>query len=244
MAGSIILDIALVVIAAFIIFKYTVAGFIKSILNFAKVIVSVLLAILLRLPVANLICQMFMDSAIKGWVHSSFAQLLAGVDPTVNFIRLNSETPQFFQNVLTSFGLDYESFNEEVYNLSEDNIGYLTEELGGSISRMLSTIIAVVVIFIVAMIALSVVVRLLNNLTKISGIRAINRLLGLGLGVAWAIVAIWTIGVGAQALVNMLSPLFPDVIDQSIIDDSMVLGMLEKAGINFLVNELTTKLTI
>lgn len=244
MAGSIILDIVLVVMAAFIIFKYTVAGFLKSILDFAKVIASVLLAILFRLPVANLICGLFMNEVINGWVYSSFAQLLAGVDPPVNFLRLNSETPQFFKNVLTNFGLDYDRFNDELYNLSEENIGYLTDELGGSISLMLSTIIAVIAIFVVAMIVLSLVVKLLNNITKISGLRAINRLLGLALGVVWAIVAIWAIGMGAQALINMLSPIFPEVVDQSIIDDSMVLGVLEKIGINFLVNELTTKLTI
>lgn len=244
MAGSLILDIALIAIAAFIIFKYTIAGFLKSVLDFVKVIASVLLAILFRLPIAHLLCGLFMDSAIKGWIYSTLSKTIAGSNPAVNFIRLNSDTPQFFENILTKFGFDNELFSKEIEKLSEDNIDVLTEELGGAISLMLSSIVAVIVIFIVSIIVLSIVVKLLNNLTKISGIKALNKLLGLGLGVTIAIAAIWALGTGAQALVNMLSPLFPNVIDQSIIDDSMVLGFLEKVGINVLIKDLTTKITM
>ena len=243
MAGSLILDIILVAVAAFIIFKYTIAGFLKSVLNFVKVIAAILLAVCFRLPVATIIDDAFMGSAIRGWVYTCLTKTISGADPVVNFIGLNSDTPQFFEKVLSKFGLDYEKFNSQIYELSEDNIESLTEQLGGSISLMLSSIIAVIVIFIVSILLLSLVVRLLNNLTKISGIRALNKLLGLGLGAVIAIVAVWALGAGAQTLVNMLSPLFPDFIDQSIIDNSMVLGFLEKVGINIFVKDLTTKLT-
>jgi hypothetical protein len=55
--------------------------------------------------------------------------------------------------------------------------------------------------------------------------------------------AIWGLGVLVKTLVDMLGPMYPNVFNQDLIDNSMVLGMLEKLRINSLVENVKTQIT-
>lgn len=239
MSASLILDIALLAIAIFIILKYAFEGFLKSVLNFLRLALSVILAFALRNPIAELFNNWFMKGAIVNWVNSSILQANAGENPAVNFIKIYNETPIFYTNVLTHFGLDTATLDKQIAEANtEQGAQALAETIGTPIATMLSTILAVLVVFIVAMIALTIVVKLLNCITKISGIKLINRLLGIALGVAIAIVGIWGLSILIKTLVDMLGPMYPEVFNQELIDNSMVLGFIDSLGINSLVENV------
>jgi uncharacterized membrane protein required for colicin V production len=240
---SLILDIVFLVIAIFIILKYTIDGFLKSVLNFARLALSVVLAIVLRNPVAELLNNLFMKKAIVNWVNGSILKHLNGEDPTIDFVGIHKQTPIFYSQVLSRFGLDTSSVDNQMNNLSAETAPELSEAIGTAVATMLSTIIAVIVVFIVAMLVFTLVFTLLNCVTKISGIKLINRLLGVALGVAIALAAIWGLGVLVKTLVDMLGPMYPNVFNQDLIDNSMVLGMLEKLRINSLVENVKTQIT-
>lgn len=243
MSASLILDIVFFVIAIFIILKYTIEGFLKSVLNFARLALSVVLAIVLRNPVAELLNKLFMKNAIVNWVNSSIIKSINGEKPTIDFLGIYKQTPAFYSQVLTRFGLDTALVDEQMNNLSAETAPELADTVGTAIATMISTIIAVLVVFIVAMLVFTLVFKLLNCVTKISGIKIVNRLLGVALGVAIALVAMWGLGVLAKTLVDMLGPMYPSIFNQELIDNSMVLGILEKLGINSLVENVKTQIT-
>ena len=239
MSASLILDIALLVIAVAIILKYAFQGFLKSVLNFVRLVLSIILAFALRSPVAELFNNLFMKGAITNWVKTSILQANAGENPAVNFLKIYSDNPFFYNGILTHFGLDTTKLDKQMSGLdAEQSADALAETIGTPIATMLSTILAVLAIFIVSMLVLTIVIKLLNCLTKISGIKLINRLLGVALGGAIAILAVWGLSILIKTLVDMLGPMYPDVFNQDLINNSMVLGLLDKLGIASLIENV------
>jgi hypothetical protein len=212
-------------------------GFLKSILDFAKVIASVFLSYVLMKPVGKLFDSWFMNNAVSGWVKDSINKSFNGESGIVDFLKINQDTPGFYKDILTNFGLDYNKFNEEINNLTAENVNELGVTVGNAVSFMLSCLLAIVVIFIISMIVLSIVVRIITCVTKIGGLRALNRVLGLVLGIALALVLVWGVTQLAQLLINTLGPMWPDVISQKIINESMILSAVKNSGIEQLVME-------
>ena len=171
MSASLILDIVLLLIALFIIIKYTIEGFLKSVLNFARLILSVIFAIALRNPVAELFNKWFMKGAVANWVNSSVLKHLASENPPIDFIEIYKQNPVFYTKVLSKFGLDLDALENQIGDLSQDTAATVSETIANSIATMLSTILAVIAVFVVSMIVLTLVFKLLNCITKISGIK-------------------------------------------------------------------------
>ena len=68
---GIIVDIALLVIAIFIIIKFTIKGFFSSILDVCKLGLSAIIAYIVRMPLAKLFSSLFMKNAMKSVVKTS-----------------------------------------------------------------------------------------------------------------------------------------------------------------------------
>ncbi len=243
MSASLILDIIFFVIALIIILKYTIEGFLKSVLNFARLALSVVLAIVLRNPVAELFNKLFMKGTVVNWVNGSILKSLNGEGSTIDFVGIYKQNPDFYTKVLARFGIDTVVLDEQMENLTVETAPELAETIGTAIATMLSTILAVLIVFILSMLILTLVFKLLNCVTKISGIKIVNRVLGVALGVAIALVALWGLGVLVKTLVDMLGPMYPSIFNQELIDNSMVLGMLDKLGVNSLVENVKTQIS-
>ena len=241
MPASLILDIILAIISIIIIIKHIIKGFLKSVLDIAKLVLSVVFAILFRASVAKLIDGWFMNAAITGWVRDNLNQFLGGETPGVDFIKIFQDTPQFYQGILTSFGLDYEQFVAQMEMLAPENVDTLASTIATPISMMLCSIIAVIVIFLISLLVLSLVVLLINLLTKIKTINVINRILGFVFGVVISGALIWGVGFVLQAIINMVGPLFPTVLNQDLIDNSVLLGGLDKLGLESLFDGVIPK---
>ena len=237
MPASLILDIILAVVSIIIIIKHIIKGFLKSVLDIAKLVLSVVLAIVLRTSVAKLLDEWFMNSAITGWVKESLVDFLGGEVPSVDFVQIFKDTPEFYKTILTAFGLDYESFVQQIEMISPENVDELANTIASPISMMLCSIIAVIVIFLVSLLILSLIVLLINLLTKIKTINVINRILGFVFGVVISGAVIWGVGFVLQAIVDMVGPMFPTVLNQDLIDNSMLLGGLDKLGLESLFTQ-------
>ena len=231
MSVSTIIDIALLVISVILIIRYTCKGAVRSIFSYIKVFLAIGLAYILRNPVAELFNKMFMDSAITKWVYNSLSASAKGVETDgLNLVELYRETPAFFTNILSKFGIDLEGFDAAIEALpyaSEADIVAMSENIGSSIALMLSTVLAIVVIFILALILLTVVVNLLDKVAKLPGLNLINRLLGAVIGVLISLTLIWAVSGIITVLITYVGPLAPDVLNQELIDNSIILKLLK-----------------
>ena len=96
---------------------------------------------------------------------------------------------------------------------------------------ILSTIIGFVVVFILAILVLSIVVKLLDKITRLPVINLANRILGALIGVLVAVMIAWVVSIIAGLLVNYVGPLVPDIFNDSLIEDSVVLRTVKNADL-------------
>ena len=226
MSASVILDIILGVLALLTILKYTLRGFVGSILDVAKVILAAILAYLIRIPVAKLFEIWFMNDSMVDWVRNSLTATVEGNDTFIDFISLYENVPWLYNSVLSHFGLGDVSALETLSDTaSYAQIEELSIEIGLAISNMLSTILAILVLFIIILIVLSIIVRLIDDLLIVSSVSKLNRLLGFALGVAVAFAMIWIISFVLEFLVDVTSG-FGGNLTREDLDKSMLIGLV------------------
>lgn len=234
MGVNVILDIILGVVGLIILIKFTVKGFFKSVFDTLKLVLSVALAFLLRFPISRLLDSWFFNAKMTSWVKDSLLSTIAGESKAVDFAKIYSEMPSFFDGILSKFGLK-EGIGEQLNNLSaltEEKIDELAVQIGSSLSSMISTVVAVIVMFILSLILLSILSILINKLlTQFEGVRITNYALGFVLGLVIALATLWALCLGVEVLVQFVGPIAPDLFNQEVIDSSMIMGFFKNINL-------------
>ena len=222
---GLIIDGALLLMAVVFAIRHARLGFIKSVLNSIKAFVALGIAYIFRAPAARLIDSMFMKDIAYNWVYNSLVSSKEGANPSFDLVSLYEDFPVAY-NLLSKFGLDLTELESGVLNsldtLSDEIITSLAERIGGALSSLISTVIGFVAVFIVALIVLSIVIAILNLITKFPVIKFFNRVLGALIGVFWAALSAW--GVGME--ITLISGFIPNIVSPELINESMVLNFL------------------
>ena len=230
---SLIVDIVLAVVALFLIIKFTIKGLVKGILDGLKVFVAIVISFLLRLPVAKIFDGWFMNDRIVGWVENSLLKSIEGNDTFVNFIELYESAPMLYHKFLVSFGLENPESLNGIEGATQDAVREIAVDLGSSISLLLSTVLAVIVVFILSIIALTIVIKIFDLLTKFPVIRTLNRVLGFALGVCVAYFVLWGAVYALEFVVNQFGNMAPEVLNERELNESMVVGFFNTVQINW-----------
>ncbi|MBO5262192.1 MAG: CvpA family protein [Clostridia bacterium] len=225
MSASVIIDIILGVCALLTIVKFTIRGFVGSVLDTAKVFLAAILAYLLRIPVAKLFDGWFMRDGIVNWVRNSLISSLEGNDAFINFIDLYKNVPAFYNKVLVNFGLGDVSALDGMETASYAQVDALALDIGSAISMLLSTVLAVIAIFIISIILLSILVRLSDGLLVIASLSRVNRLLGFLLGIVVAFAIIWLTSFVLEFLVDVTGG-FGGKLSRDDLNKSMLMGLV------------------
>ena len=232
---STIIDIALVVLTIILVIRYTAKGAVKSIFSFVKTFLAIGIAYFTRNQVAQLLDGLFMNNAITGWVYNSLYASARGTgDSGIDFVQIYKDTPVFFTNILTKFGIDLTGFDEMISALpyaTDEQLSELAANIGSSISLLLSMIIGMVVVFILAIIVLTLIVNLLDKLTKLPVLNFVNRLLGAVVGLLISLTVIWAVNGIFTLLITYVGPMAPETLNQSIIDNSVILRLLKETNL-------------
>ena len=226
MTASIILDIVFGILALLLVLKFTIKGFLRGILDTLKLFAAAILAYMLRAPVAKLLNSWFMDEVVVGWVKRSILNG-KGDNNLIDFVELYHNVPLFFNNILSKFGLADASQLGNVEGASKAELEALAVDIGSSLSMFLSTVLAVVIMFFVNMLLLSILIRLLDCLTKFSVINVVNKVLGFCLGIVCSIGLIWLATFVIEILINVTGG-FGGSLTAADLDDSMVVGLVRK----------------
>lgn len=226
---GLIIDGVLLLMAVIYAIRHARLGFIKSVLSSVKAFAALGIAYILRAPVARLVDSMFMRNVAYNWVYNSLMASKAGTDPTFNLVTLYEDFPVAF-NLLSKFGLDLTDIEGNlgaIETLPDEAIAGLADSIGGALSSLISTVIAFVVVFIIAMIILSVIIALLNVITRLPVIKFLNRVLGAVIGVFWALLSAWSVGM----VITIISGFVPSVVSPELINESIILNFLSSLSL-------------
>ena len=224
---GIIIDIILVIIAIIFVVRHARLGFVKSVLNSLKSLFAIGIAYVLRVPIARAFDTMFMNKSITQWVYNSLVQSAQGGEPTFDLVSLYETCPMAYNSLLAKFGLNTEELETQfstIEELNDEVLVAMSENIGSSLSYFCSLAIALLVVFIIAIIALTIVIHILDLITHVPVLNFLNRLLGGAIGLVWASLLAWVIG----TVLTVVSTFLPDVIGPNVVTDSIILGLLAK----------------
>lgn len=231
---SLIIDGAIALVALIIIVRHTRLGFIKSILGSFKPIIAGVLAFVFRVPVAKLFVKL-LTAPITSWAYASLSASASGAEPSFDLVSLYTSCPIVYTKGLAFFGLNVENgFHDKMMGISQLDEAGLTElstEIGSAMCWGLSLGIALLAIFVVALILLSLITTLLDAVTRLAVLNVVNKLLGAAVGLFWSIAFALVVGF----VLTMISNIVPNVVGEAIIMDSIILGTLADLNISGMI---------
>ena len=232
---SSVIDLALVLLTIILVIRYTIKGAVKSIFSFFKTFLAIFIAYSFRNSVAKLVDSMFMGNWVRGWVYDSLLASARGNEVDgIDFVALYEKTPKFFTNILSKFDIDLTGFDEAISSLpyaSDAQIEALADNIGSSVSLLLSMIIGMVVIFILSLLVLTFIVNIFDKVSKLPVLNFANRLLGAVIGLLISLMVIWAVNGIITMLITFVGPMAPDIFNEDIINNSYILSMLKDTNL-------------
>lgn len=232
MSAGLVIDLCLLILSAYIIIKFTVKGFVKSILDVAKLVLSLFVAYIVRIPVAKFFCSLFMDRVMIGAVQKSLEAYIESdtAKIAIDITSLAKNTPEFFEKLLTRFDLDYNKFVSDldaiVGEKNPEVIPSLAQNVGGACAFLISIAISLVVAFVVAFALFTLIAMLISKIAEFDGVKKANKWLGALLGAVLSVIIMWGVTQGLLALTEFIDPLSGGKIEE-IINGSMAVGIFK-----------------
>ena len=183
--------IDLLLIAVFVIAILLAArkGLVRGIIGLIGNVVAVVVAFMFSGSLGSYINSNFLYQPMRQWVINMLSPTSGGTTASIsdlNFDELFSDMPQFFSEILKHLGLNSsqlaESYSSMKVNGVEEAKSAVIDMMVSPMADICGRVIAFVVIFILALIAINIIVWLLDFVVELPIFRQINKIGGIVLG--------------------------------------------------------------
>ena len=175
-----LLDIALVSLFLIIVIIDANRGFVKAVWGFARAIASSVLAVMFGGALGTLLYKVFILDAVTDTVYTTVVPMIDLSNGAYNVAGLFERMPDGFADLLSRFGVTPESI--------EGLFGSITHATEANVREMAQSIaepvLGYVIIFLIAMIALFIIGKVVDLLSKLPVINTLNSFLGAVFGAA------------------------------------------------------------
>ena len=194
---SLVIDVVLIVLIGFVIFKSYQQGFLSSILDTFSVAIAGVLAYMFSSPVAEKVYDMFVKELVKTRftrvlddvsanlsISEKVKAMIEGLPPTA--VKLAEATGLNVSDIGGSLAVNNSMSNEQIVDVVVDQVGY-------DIMIAITEFICFIALFLIATIAIKFISKLFVNANKLPVIKTINGLLGGVVGVVKAAVILFVV---------------------------------------------------
>lgn len=221
---SIVFDLIILLLVGVTLYVVVKKGFVKTVFDFATVIASVIIA------------KIFSPKLSDYFYEKLFEGVSEKIKDVVTDLIEKKGLPEFLQSdKISQFLTKYNADLAE--KLKADFIGDTVEFISGHVVAILSYSLAFVIIFIAALIILKIVSVVVCAVFELPVLKSLNKTLAFLLGVVLAVIYVLIFVAVAQLLIPVLSPLYPNIFSEGLIDKTFVFKYLYNFDwIDFLVN--------
>jgi hypothetical protein len=194
-------DIFLIAIFLFFVLFNSKRGFVKAVWGFAKCAVSVLLSLTLG-KAFGFGVELFIRKIFTGTVYAEIEPMIGESNGYYNISEL-FDGHKGFSAVISRFGANSEALEMkfgEVTNGTQSTVYEMSEQIATPIADTVSTILGILLIFVVSMIVLTVLgkvidllAKLVDLLAKLPIVKTFNSVFGAVLGAISGFVYVWII---------------------------------------------------
>lgn len=192
---SLILDLALLLIAGLTIFFAVKNGFVKTLLSAASTLIALLIVFLFTAPLAEALEQTSLASSIRTGTESFLDQLVEEQHADDSY-ELASDRESALYPLLENIGIDGERFHrwaaEQENTAREQFHEHLVTYIADHVTPLLLRALSVILLFFGSFLVLKLLSFLLTGIVeRIPFVREANHLLGLVLGILLALVRVF-----------------------------------------------------
>ena len=212
---NILIDLIYVALAVITIIIFTKRGFIDSAYRFGRTVFASLICYFWGPSVTQFVHEKWMYKGVLGFVSERVEKVLTETANALDIHAMIDSLPFFIRQLINREAMEarYNGVTASIDVIATD----FSETVAAPVSSLLSTLIAYTVLFLLSSLALLVVFKLLDQLFKLPGLNAVNKVLGFifGLLAAYLLLIVVTFVLGL--LVGLLgsTSAFKQVIDGS-----------------------------
>lgn len=218
-----VLDILFVLIAAIFIIVGVKRGFIKSLIQSAKLLLSIVAMYFLGSHMAAFLREQFIFKGVYDFVYGKVDGLYKEATASLNTDELLASFPEFLLNDEVRANIENATSEESGTALVES----VTNSIANPVSDVFSNILGYALTFVLALIVLSIAAWFLTKLAdRITFIGKINRILGGVWGALMGIIILFMIASVIKFL-GTGSPLYDETVVVKFFGDSILLEIFK-----------------
>lgn len=187
----IILDVIVAAILIFFMVRGCKKGFIKSCLGLVVTLVSIILTINFYAPAGEYLRDTVVYENLKNNLKSTVENHIGSTDDADTMSRLFSDAAEKlpeFNKLLKSFNVNGEDIADDIDNAikngKEVTVDIICESIVEEAAVFISNAVAIIVVFLLSVLALNLVILLLDFIFKLPVLNVANKVLGLVVGTA------------------------------------------------------------
>lgn len=173
-------------------------GFVRSIWGTVTLVGAFIIAYLFGPAFGTYICENYILKYVTEYVHAEISGISASGGGLYDISALFDNLPEQFTELISNCGADIESlemqFNDAV-TVSRDELFEFATDIARPISITISHALAIVLIFIVSLLALWLIGLVVKAIVKCPIIRSLDRFLGFLFSILNGIVIVWMISI-------------------------------------------------
>ena len=218
-----VLDILFVLIAAIFILVGVRRGFIKSLIQSAKLLLSIVAMYFLGSHTATFLRDKFIFKGVYDFVYGKVDGLYKDATASLNTDELLASFPEFLLNDEVRANIENATSEESGTALVES----VTNSIANPVSDVFSNILGYALTFVLALIILSIAAWFLTKLAdRITFIGKVNRILGGVWGALMGIIILFMIASVVKFL-GADAPLYNDTVVVKFFGDSILLEIFK-----------------
>ncbi len=228
------LDIMIILIALVTIIIYYARGFVRAILGFGKVILSVVCASLFGREAGLIIAEKFMDSRLTESVYKAISGMYEAGATTFDLSKVAEKIPASLATLAEKCGVNIGDLTTQYAGdtaASSVRLHELSSSIALPISAFVSKILGYVIVFIAAYIVLAIIAFFIEKLAELPVLRTVNKLLGLCLGVGCACIYIVLFVFIANAVIYYVAASGDKVAALEIINKTIIFKFISELKI-------------
>jgi len=219
-------DIILIAIALFTIYKGWAKGFVNSAMSLVKGFAAGLAAYAYTPVLGSLIKEKWIHGSLTDNIFQTLRAPALDLETDMfNLGRLIADRQSDLVTILDRYNIPFDEFAKKysgMTQVTEDAVYQCAAEIAEPTSTLLSSALAFIVIFVGALIVLSLLTSLLNLVFRIPVLKTANQVLGGIFGVAEAFLLLAVFSILFSNLVTALGSVAPKLFNPDTIDNTII----------------------
>ncbi len=237
---SIVIDLILIIIGVSAVVTGYRNGLVKTVLSFARSIVTLIVAY----AFTPYLAPVFYDSFILGKIASGIEKTIGSLslnDGEYDFAKLLEDGPKVLSQMLEKYGVEFDSLTEFISDMSESGEGAvrkISEFISAPTATVISNALAFIIIFAATYVLLLIVGKIIEAIFKAPILKTADKIGGLVLGAVNALFVLWVLSLVLSFAVTALGSLAPDWFGAAVVENSFILRFFSNVNPLRIISEV------